>query len=86
MVDLLEAYNCPLDYVCAKTWLELTPTSVAKVRFCSQCKHEVYFCETMEEFEKRADAGQCVAYLCYKDEGACSSFVDNPVGLPKRIK
>ena len=86
MPDLLEIENCPLDYVCAKTWDDLAETNEQNVRFCTQCNHEVYFCETMEEFDKRAAAGECVAYLCYRDDGRLPAYIDNPVGLPKRNK
>jgi hypothetical protein len=84
MPDLLETENCPLNYYCAKSWDELIETKNPAIKFCKQCNHEVYFCETMEDFNKRALAGQCVAYLVYKDTGLGKVAVDNPIGLPKR--
>lgn len=86
MPDLLETENCPLEYVCSKTWDELTETNEPNIRFCDHCKHKVYFCETMNEFDQRASTGQCVAYLVYRDDGTGKKIIDNPLGLPKKTK
>ena len=49
------AYRCPLSW----SWLDQTEEPNA--RYCTQCKHSVYHCASVEEAEERAKQGQCIA-------------------------
>lgn len=80
--DLFSVERCPLDYYCAKTWDELQKTENPNVAFCNDCSSEVYLCQTVEEFDVKAEEGGCVAYLVVK--AGTELVIDNPVGLPKR--
>lgn len=80
--DLFSVERCPLDYYCAKTWDELEKTENPNVAFCAECSSEVYLCQTVEEFDIKAQEGGCVAYLVVK--AGTELVIDNPVGLPKR--
>jgi DNA-directed RNA polymerase subunit RPC12/RpoP len=80
--DILSVERCPLDYYCAKTWDELEPTDKANVHFCKDCSSEVFFCETVEEFDLKAQQGMCVAYRVV--DAGTQVVLEKPVGLPKR--
>lgn len=80
--DLFSVERCPLDYYCTKTWDELDKTEKPNVAFCKECSSEVYLCQTVEEFDMKAEEGGCVAYLVVK--AGTEIIIDSPVGLPKR--
>lgn len=80
--DLFSVERCPLDYYCAKTWEELQKTDKPNVAFCTECSSEVYLCNTVKEFDIKAQEGGCVAYRVY--EKGTEFVIENPVGLPKR--
>jgi hypothetical protein len=61
---------------------ELESTDKTNVHFCKECSSEVYFCETVEEFDLKSEQGMCVAY-CVVEAGT-QVVIEKPVGLPKR--
>jgi hypothetical protein len=46
---------------CPSSWGDLFPTGDRMIRYCSECMHTVYCCESEEEITARQDVGQCVA-------------------------
>jgi hypothetical protein len=46
---------------CPKRWDDLIGVPFDKVKFCSECKKNVYLVKTREELIKRSKAGQCVS-------------------------
>jgi uncharacterized protein (TIGR02996 family) len=48
-------YQCPLQ------WDKLTPTDDARVRFCSGCQQNVYYCDSIDEARSHASQERCVA-------------------------
>jgi uncharacterized protein (TIGR02996 family) len=53
--DLRFAFQCPLQ------WENLTSTDDARVRFCSACQRQVYYCDSISEARSQAWHGHCVA-------------------------
>jgi hypothetical protein len=55
--------NCWVDfkYRCPQRWDALEPTSKPGVRTCSECKREVFFCETDQDAVDHARKGDCIA-------------------------
>jgi hypothetical protein len=55
--------NCHLSYQCHKTWDELEPVKgyARSVKFCSECKREVYLCESEDELAGYIAGNKCVA-------------------------
>lgn len=49
-----------MDFVCSKTWNEMTPTENRKVRFCGDCKKNVYFCDNIMEARELGNQGCCI--------------------------
>ncbi len=48
-------------FVCQKNWGELTPTKEQDVKFCNECKKNVYYCKTEKQFLVVAGEGRCLA-------------------------
>jgi uncharacterized protein (TIGR02996 family) len=46
---------------CPRRWEHLQPTAEDGVRFCGQCRQQVFFCTTVEVAQTHADLGECVA-------------------------
>jgi uncharacterized protein (TIGR02996 family) len=61
-----ERFPLPIqfDYHCPKQWSELKPTDDSTVRYCTTCKHSVYYCDTIQEARRQAWQGRCVAIDC----------------------
>lgn len=68
--------NTQLRFICPKQWADLTPTDCRDERLCQSCNRLVYFCYTQIEFDRRRDAGDCVAFC---DPDASGSWM----GLPE---
>ena len=49
------------QFRCPQRWDKLSPTNNAAVRQCQSCQQKVYYCRSVGEAHRRADAGQCVA-------------------------
>jgi hypothetical protein len=49
-----------MNFVCTKKWNEMKPTENRKVRFCGDCKKNVYFCEDIVEARELGDQGCCI--------------------------
>ena len=89
MPDLYDVTNCSLDYYCAQDWNTLIPTDNPDIKHCLECKKDVNFCKTYEEFEEMAENGFCVAYMVFTDEetkGMTHRPVTMTVGIPTRKK
>lgn len=84
MIDIFDIERCPLDYYCSKTWEELSITNTPKIKFCEKCKHEVYLCETVEEYDLKASQGICVALQLKSTRDRV--VVEKPLGLPSRMQ
>ncbi len=56
-----EIRNCEFKFQCPKTWDSLSLTTVHEVRFCEECKKEVFFCNTAKELKSAIVADRCVA-------------------------
>lgn len=59
--ELWERYRLQFDFVCDKSWDEMTPTSDPTVRLCDACQSNVHYCDTITEARKQAECGHCVA-------------------------
>jgi uncharacterized protein (TIGR02996 family) len=55
--------NCAVsfEYECPLHWDNLTPTEDRAVRFCSACRQEVHYCDTLAQAQRHAWNGHCVA-------------------------
>lgn len=51
------------EYACPMYWGGLRDLGVPTVRFCEQCRENVYFVSTDDELRDRAARGQCVAVM-----------------------
>ena len=87
MADIFGIENCAMDFYCSKNWNELIDTEVKDIKFCLECKKEVYFCNTLEEFESNSKLGTCVAFLAFSHqdiEKLKDLPLDITLGLPRR--
>ncbi|MCY1010144.1 hypothetical protein OV079_32180 [Nannocystis pusilla] len=60
-------------FACPKRWETLAPSESDSVRFCQQCKEQVYYCDTVKDAETRALAGQCIAIPKQLSDGGVES-------------
>jgi hypothetical protein len=56
-----EVWRPPFDFVCDKTWADLTPTGNSKVRQCESCGKNVHFCDTLADAREHSQEGHCIA-------------------------
>lgn len=55
--------NCRLDFECKSKWIEMMVIDeTGKIRFCSQCKKNVYWVSTIAEFKEMSRDGKCMAF------------------------
>jgi uncharacterized protein (TIGR02996 family) len=57
----IEKCEVGFEFECPQNWDRLAPTAAASVRFCSECRRNVYYCATREEALDHAVCGNCVA-------------------------
>ncbi|MGE0116089.1 MAG: hypothetical protein AB7T07_14555 [Steroidobacteraceae bacterium] len=53
--------NCLFAFKCDKQWGDLIRTSFEKVRFCTDCSRDVFFCSTDSELAEAVRLNRCVA-------------------------
>jgi uncharacterized protein (TIGR02996 family) len=61
------AFRCP------NHWAALEPTGDAGVRYCGDCRQQVYRCETQEQAQRHALAGRCIAISSALAGEVCSA-------------
>jgi uncharacterized protein (TIGR02996 family) len=54
-------YCVQFEYRCPQRWDTLLPTDDPAVRHCSECRRNVHYCQSAEEAQRLADAGECLA-------------------------
>ena len=52
---------CAFEFVCGKTWDELTATASPLVKFCGTCNHDVFLCSTQNEVDEASKLKRCIA-------------------------
>ena len=53
--------NCEFAFKCPMLWKSLDATKDENIRFCGECKRNVFFCANGEELREHAGRGECVA-------------------------
>lgn len=63
IVGKMPIENCDeaFRFQCPKNWENLNATQDTAVRFCEECRKNVYYCNDIEEAHDHATAGECVA-------------------------
>ncbi len=49
------------EYECPKRWEQLQTTEDPFTRFCDECQKRVFFCESIQQAQRHADRGHCIA-------------------------
>ena len=59
----VELWNCvnAFEFECPRYWDTLTETDKETVRYCEECKENVFLCETPADFVTHGEQGHCVA-------------------------
>jgi hypothetical protein len=54
--------NCRswFKFFCPKTWGQLERTSQFDVRYCTTCRRNVFYCDSLEKLEEHRKAGHCI--------------------------
>lgn len=66
------------EFECPKRWDELTRTSEKAVRYCETCQQQVHLCTDINQVNRRARLGQCIAWV----KKAGSEEIVATIGLP----
>lgn len=79
--------NCPMEYICSKSWFDLELMDQPNIKFCGSCNKEVHFCETNEELENALRNSLCIAFSNEESE----QFFSAPkrqmtLGIPRGCK
>ena len=53
--------KCTFEFTCSKKWDELDDWTSDSVKYCDDCKHNVYLCKSQEEIDKARELGRCLA-------------------------
>jgi len=65
---MTEIRNCKLAYVCHKEWNDLKPVPEEKeVRYCADCKANVFLCKTAIDLDWHLQLNNCVALNVHDD-------------------
>lgn len=59
----MSTISCKFKFECPQEWSTLDSTPTPGVRFCNNCKSNVYFASTPVEFEHFAREDKCVALM-----------------------
>lgn len=59
------------EFECPNRWEDLQGTVDESIRHCESCQQSVYLCTTIDQINRRARLGQCVAWVeqTVDDEG-----------------
>jgi uncharacterized protein (TIGR02996 family) len=57
----IERCDSAFRFRCPKQWENLKPTADAAVRFCDECKKNVYYCDTIGSARRHARHDECIA-------------------------
>ena len=58
---IIRNIECTFDFECDKQWDELETQIASNIKFCKQCKKEVYLCKTQEELDHARSLGRCIS-------------------------
>lgn len=77
-----QLWNCEnaFEYKCPRAWESLATTESQSVRFCNECRQNVYLCESPEEFVRHGEQGHCVAVPIEVVPGS----IQRSAGMPSR--
>jgi len=56
----MQIRNCVFGFKCDKKWENLTTTENMEVRFCNDCRREVFFCRTDAQLREAILYNRCV--------------------------
>jgi hypothetical protein len=73
-----EIDNCSPRFLfkCPKRWYDLMKTDDKNVRYCNECKQNVFLCHSADEMISRAQKSQCVALARELDEMEFMGLMD----------
>ena len=69
-------------YECPNHWETMAPTPEAGVRYCADCRRNVYYCDTAESVERHALAGECIAVPQDLTASVRRELTENYTGMP----
>lgn len=73
------------SFICDRRWETLLPTENPSARHCDACNSRVYHCSTVNEAEKHALAGHCIAVSYNLVDKAAGGGYRNAVGRPDPV-
>ncbi len=76
--------NCELQHSCPRDWESLAESAQRGRRWCSECKREVQFCATEDEYQAAVERADCVAFMA-PPNAPKRVMVGLPAGYSKRI-
>lgn len=66
----IEGCRTWFTFLCPKTWSQLERTKQLDVRYCSTCRRDVFFCDSLEAVEEHRRAGRCICVQAGVEEDA----------------
>lgn len=77
--DSIKIEGCDVEWklVCPNLWKNLSKTAEESVRFCGECKKNVYFSRNVAQIKQWGSEGKCTAFEYGDDK---EPFMD--LGIP----
>ena len=82
----IKKIKCTFEFVCGKTWDELTRTASALVKFCGNCNHDVFLCSTQNEVNEASKLKRCIAFDNNLHQEAINDVSMKTLGIPSGRK
>jgi hypothetical protein len=57
----LRNIECTFEFKCDKQWDDLETLVASNIKFCQQCRKDVYLCKTQEELDHARSLGRCIS-------------------------
>jgi len=74
--------NCRswFKFLCPKTWGQFERTRQLDVRYCSTCRQNVYYCDSLEAVEEHRRAGHCICIEAGVADEDVTMYLGEPCG------
>jgi hypothetical protein len=72
--------NCRswFKFLCPKTWGQLERTKQWEVRYCTTCRQNVFYCDSLEAVKEHRRAGHCICVETGLDDEDLTMYLGEP--------
>lgn len=82
----MKKIKCAFEFVCNKTWDELTSTASPLVKFCGTCSHDVFLCSSQSQVDEATKLKRCIAIDNNLQQESVADVSMKTLGVPSGRK